>query len=354
MYEKMNSEKLLVLKEELRDLAKSMGAADARVATKEMMEGPPSGDPTYVFPDARSVVAFAVPLGTDYIEDYLGKVTRMEFKRVLYEKYLLVGAIADAIAGRIEQWGLRSESVAPNAIFRSNEEGSQGPSFLVPDFSHRYAAVASGLGTFGWSGNVLVEGSWSNVFLGSVITEADLPPDQPLDDPMCDGCKICTRVCPLEFIQAKESQSVTLGERQYEYNAKGNHMRCGLACGGFNGKSRDGKWSSWSLLDYGFPETDEDILSQFGRALKDPAAELAIRATGYDLETGKRAKWVDAGEKRKKGILYRSYEDTYPTCNHCMMVCSGPREHRKALMHLLHSSGVVIRLEDGTEKVVKG
>lgn len=354
MYEKMNSEKLLVLKEELRDLAKSMGAADARVATKEMMEGPPSGDPTYVFPDARSVVAFAVPLGTDYIEDYLGKVTRMAFKRVLYEKYLLVGAIGDAIAGRIEQWGLRAESVAPNAIFRSNEEGSQGPSFLVPDFSHRYAAVASGLGTFGWSGNVLVEGYWSNVFLGSVITEADLPPDQPLDDPMCDGCKICTRVCPLEFIQAKEFQSVTLGERQYEYNAKGNHMRCGLACGGFNGKSRDGKWSSWSLLDYGFPETDEDILSQFGRALKDPAAELAIRATGYDLETGKRAKWVDAGEKRKKGILYRSYEDTYPTCNHCMMVCSGPREHRKALMHLLHSSGVVIRLEDGTEKVVKG
>ena len=301
MREPGNIEGLFSIKEEICELAKSIGAVDARVASKEMLEGPPSSDPTYVFPDARSVISFAVPLGTDYIDDYLGKVTRMVFKRVLYEKYLLVGAVANALVGLLQQKGLRAESVSPNAVFRSNEEGGRGPSFLVPDFSHRYAAVASGLGTFGWSGNVMVEGHWSNVFLGSVITEAELPPDRPLDESLCDGCRICTRVCPLEFIQAKESQTVILGGRQYEYNAKGNHMRCGLACGGFNGRSRDGRWSSWSPLDYGFPETDGDVLAQFGRALKDPAAEPAIRATGYDLATGKRAQWVYAAENRKKG-----------------------------------------------------
>ena len=353
MYPDTSLKKMLQLKEEIQDLAKSMGATDARVATKEMLDGPPSGDPTYAFPDTRAVVAFAVPLGTDYIEDYLGKKTRMVFKRVLYEKYLLVAAVADAIAAKIQQYGLRAEGPAPNAVFRSNEEGSKGPSFLVPDFSHRYAAVASGIGTFGWSGNVMVEGHWSNVFLGSVITEAPLPPDAPLDESICDGCRICTQVCSLEFIQSKESQTVTLGGREYKYNAKGNHMRCGLACGGFNGRSRDGKWSSWSFLDYGFPETDEDVLGQFARGLKDPVAEMAIRANGYDPKTFKRAGWVDTGDKRKKGIAYRSYEDTYPTCNHCMMVCSGPKERRKELMQLLHSSGVVVRLEDGTEKAVK-
>jgi hypothetical protein len=107
------------------------------------------------------------------------------------------------------------------------------------------------------------------------------------------------------------------------------------------------------ILNYGFPETDHDVLSQFARGLKDPEAEMAIRANGYDPITWKRAKWVDATDKRKRGILYRSYEDTYPTCNHCMMVCSGPRERRKELMDLLHSSGVVIRHEDGTEKAVR-
>jgi epoxyqueuosine reductase QueG len=247
MFPDFNASDLHFLKEELRDLAGSMGAVDARVATKEMLEGPPSGDPTYVFPDARAIVAFAVPLGKDYIEDYLGKKTRMVFKKVLYEKYLQVSAVGDALSGKLKKSGFRAENVSPNAVFRSNEEGSQGPSFLVPDFSHRYAAVASGLGTFGWSGNVLVKEHWSNVFLGSVITEAALPPDRPLDEPLCDGCRICTQVCPLEFIQSNNSQTVTLGGRQYEYNAKGNHMRCGLACGGFNGRSRDGKWSSWSF-----------------------------------------------------------------------------------------------------------
>ena len=105
MYPDTSSKKMLQIKEEVRNLAKSMGATDARVATKQMLEGPPSGDPTYAFPDAQSVVAFAVPLGTDYIDDYLGKKTRMVFKKVLYEKYLLVAAVADAIASKIQQHG---------------------------------------------------------------------------------------------------------------------------------------------------------------------------------------------------------------------------------------------------------
>lgn len=75
------------LKRELVNRALSMGAVGARVATPEMLQGPPSADPTYVLPEARSVISFAVPLETDFVSDYLGKVTRMEFKRVVYEKY---------------------------------------------------------------------------------------------------------------------------------------------------------------------------------------------------------------------------------------------------------------------------
>lgn len=56
MFPEMHSENLTSLKEELRELVRSMGATDARVATREMLAGPPSGDPTYIFPDAGSVV----------------------------------------------------------------------------------------------------------------------------------------------------------------------------------------------------------------------------------------------------------------------------------------------------------
>ena len=51
--------------------------------------------------------------------------------------------------------------------------------------------------------------------------------------------------------------------------------------------------------------------------------------------------------------LFYSCARANPTCCHCTLVCSGPREERAKLIELIHSSGVVIRLEDGTEKAVK-
>ena len=229
------------LKRELVELAVSMGAVGARVADLEALAGPPSADPAYVLPAARSVVAFAVPLGTDFIPDYLGKVTRKVFARIMYDQYRLIGTIGDAIVKRLKENGFLGANPSPNGAYNTEESK---PGFMVPDFSHRYAAVASGLGTFGWSGNVMIEGHWSTVFLGSVATDAELPPDAPLEEELCDGCRVCARVCPLEFIKLKESQTVSLGGREYKYNAKSNQGRCGLACAGLSGETREGKWSS--------------------------------------------------------------------------------------------------------------
>ena len=336
------------LKKELSDLAVSMGAIGARVADLAMLEGPPSADPSYVLPEARSVLAFAVPLGTDFIPDYLGKVTRMGFARVMYDQYRLVGTIGDAIVKRLKEEGFLAANPSPNGAYNNDESR---PGFMVPDFSHRYAAVASGLGTFGWSGNVMVEGHWSTVFLGSVATDADLPPDAPLVESICDGCRVCARVCPLEFIKFRESQKVALGGREYEYNAKGNHGRCGLVCAGLSGDTREGTWSSWATAHYGFPEDDNEIAEQFMRALSDLALEYVRTLIGF-APGGGRTEWAIEAAKTNRGILDRPLEHTHPTCCHCVLVCSGPLERRKELMELLFSSGVVVRLEDGTEKVV--
>ncbi len=336
------------LKKELVDLAGSMGASGARIADLEALKGPSSADPARVLPEAASVIAFAVPLGTDFIPDYLRKVTRMVFRRVMYEKYQLIGAIGDAIAESLRKSGFRAFNPSPNGTYRLEESK---PGFMVPDFSHRFAAVASGLGTFGWSGNVMVEGHWSAVFLGSVTTDAVLLPDPPLEEGLCDGCRVCAHVCPLEFIKLKESQTVSLGGREYSYNAKGNHGRCGLACSGLSGQTRDGKWSSWAALRYGFPESDSELLSQFKRALSDPASEYIRPHIGFSPEGG-RTEWAIESQKTGRGVLCRPLDDTNPTCCHCALVCSGPLERRRELMELIHSSGVVVRLDDGVEKAV--
>lgn len=344
-------EGLAALKNELVQLARAMGALDARVASKEMLAGPPSSDPEYILPGSRSVISFAVPVGTDFIPDYFGKVTRDVFKEIMYRKYLLVGAISSALAAGLQKAGFMAESLSPNGAYRPRPEG-QAPGFMVPDFSHRYAAVASGIGTFGWSGNVLVKDHWAAVFLGSTVTEAELPPDAPLEESLCDKCKICTQVCPLEFVKKTEAQTVNLGGREYTYSARSNHMRCGLACGGFNGRSRDRKWSSWATLDYEFPERDEQLLQQFARAFQDKNAKYMYCQVGRD-ENGQPSAWGMASARRMTGILYRSHKDTNPTCCHCLLVCSGPVETRRRLMELLHHSGVVVRSEDGTERAVR-
>lgn len=75
------------LKRDLIDVATSMGALGAQVADLNMLQGPPLADPTYVMPEAQSVIAFAVPLGVDFIPDYFGKKARMVFKTIMYEKY---------------------------------------------------------------------------------------------------------------------------------------------------------------------------------------------------------------------------------------------------------------------------
>jgi epoxyqueuosine reductase len=57
----------------------------------------------------------------------------------------------------------------------------------------REAAYLAGLGWFGKNANVLIPGVGSWVVLGSVVTDAPLPPDAA---PVADGCGPCTRCLP--------------------------------------------------------------------------------------------------------------------------------------------------------------
>lgn len=324
------------LKTELMETALSMGAVGARAAAREMLAGPPSADLAYVLPEGRSVIAYAVPLGKDWIPDYFGKVRRDVFADIMYNAYQQLGAIGGTLTAILEKRGFRAVSPQPNGVYRP--EYAKGK-LLVPDFSLRYAAVASGLGTLGWSGNVLVEGHWAAVFLGAIVTEAGIPPDRPLSENICDGCRICTKVCPLGFIDPKEAQVTTLGGHAFFCSKKGNHMRCSLACSGLVGISQTGKWSTWATLRYRVPDDDNSLAGAFVAALKDPASEY-IRSHVLS-------------ETFREGVLLRSREDTQPTCCNCALVCCGPKEERIELMRILHASGIVVRMPDGSEKAVR-
>ena len=59
----------------------------------------------------------------------------------------------------------------------------------------RAAAFRSGLGWFGKNTNILTSSHGSWVFLGQVVTNLDLSPDQPLAK-SCGTCTLCIEACP--------------------------------------------------------------------------------------------------------------------------------------------------------------
>ena len=149
------------LKQALTELVISEGAKNARVAGVQSLEGPPSSDPTYMLPNASSVVSYAVPFGADWIPNYFGKATRSVFTRIMFDPYQKINAIGKRLCERLKADGFWGVVPSPNGSYRQ-EDIKKGR--MVPDFFHRYAALASGPGCLGWSGNVLIKGFGSAVF----------------------------------------------------------------------------------------------------------------------------------------------------------------------------------------------
>ncbi len=86
------------LKQEIKEYILKVGATDARVTVKENLAGPPSADPTYLLPSARTVIAYNVALDRDFIPDYFGKVSRLPFRYEMYRVYQTLGSIGRQVA----------------------------------------------------------------------------------------------------------------------------------------------------------------------------------------------------------------------------------------------------------------
>jgi epoxyqueuosine reductase len=140
------------LSEQVLDFARSWGAAVVGVASRETLAGgPPSGDLEFILPGARSAVSIAVPLNKDCIRSSLAKEDRRSHEQDNFRVTMEATGIAAYLARYLEQEGYPSKGVTSNDAYR--EEMPGGCRSILPDLFHRYLAVRSGLGWFGFSGN---------------------------------------------------------------------------------------------------------------------------------------------------------------------------------------------------------
>ena len=144
----------------LLDFARSEGACAAGIATVETLEGgPPSADIAYVLPEAKSAVAFAVPLDPELILPYFTKQERTSVEQNIIQANTRASGISLEMANYLQLRGFASTPIPANLRYRADTPGGAGD--MYPDISHRYLAVRSGVGYFGLSGNVItpVEGA---------------------------------------------------------------------------------------------------------------------------------------------------------------------------------------------------
>ena len=321
------------LTQRVKDLVLCYGASAVGIVTREMMAGgPPSTDISYVLPKARSAVSFCVPLEQAHIEAWFSKKSQKAHFQDNIQKNAIASGISLELANYLNQKGFPSTPLTANTMYRSDTK--RGYLDEKPPVSHRYLAVRSGVGFFGLSGNVLTKKEGGAVILGSVVTEADLIPTEPLakEENYCDDCRLCEASCASGYINGQERVSVTLGGVEFSYTQKRHHSRCDYVCGGFAGLHKSGKWSTWSPARFPIPEEDEAfypaLLDAIGPYLKRPKPDTAV----FNV--------IMPGDKVEL------------TCGNCQLLCHPDKDVRKARYKMLTQSGVVVQHPDGTREAV--
>ena len=253
---------------------------------------------TDYLPNARSVIVVGSKIPDGSVENW----TRTPSSYQYYGYALLnkeLGRACYHISKLVEKEGYRCFPIVPTGHSKDWDHKKQ-----LGEFSHRHAAVAAGLGEFGYNRLIITPEYGNRVRFCSILTEAPLPPDKMYDGPpLCDRCKKCIRACPTNCLDESNLLTCRVGDKTYEY-MKLYHFRCfatllGLAPG------------SGAGLDIPFPKKKGE-LSQLGfltRYIK--AAILRFQKFIYIREQ-------------------QSAVDWFEFCGRCLHVCDRPTNRFKS------------------------
>jgi ferredoxin len=330
------------LETRIKSLAMSLGANLVGITTTDILaDGPPSADPRYLLPSAKSAISFALALERDIVQDFISKKSwrphcdnRKAIARALY-------TIGDSLVDQLRSKGYEAVNVDLNNNYRPEKDAADITEMTAfhPDFSHRYAALAAGIGRLGWSGNLLTREYGALVELGSVLTSAALKPDPPIadDNHPCDRCKMCSLVCPVGMIPPKASTKVTVAGITETISRKRPNTCCWIGCTGYEGLATSGTWSNWSPYRLGFPLPDT----------KQELDALCIRLQKADPQMQDAA---NSFTNYRQAIFDPDWF-YYTVCGFCRSVCAPSREDRLANRKRIINSGTAALKLNGAHVV---
>ncbi len=355
--------------QKIKDKAIELGVDLVGIAGPDRLDGPVSLDPTFVLRDAKSVVSLAIAMNVDAIYDFLGKKSPAPHNIDQIKSGQRMQRIAKELESHMcDTLGIRSKMVPNNNTYRRTPDIFN----LHPNFSHRYGAVAAGLGGFGLSGNVMTEQFGASVYLASVLTTAELPSDPAYSprhfmDNYCKTCKLCDKTCPVQMFFVDEQEYTLINGELHPRGKRKDVQLCGNACFGMHGISQCKTWSSygrhwtWKWVD------EEPDYTNRGLIIKDSSERMAWTgdsAARYDAIRRFYSKvypglekmlpaYADLPESEEDRLKLareamevmglKNMKDPYTlTCGQCSLVCGPNFEETTKRFQILMDAGIVV------------
>ncbi|MDR0814872.1 MAG: hypothetical protein LBN37_03870 [Bacteroidales bacterium] len=180
------------LKKAITKKVKKLGAAMVGFASidrwEQYQETQPRFYPQYGFPFTRTVIVLGVPVQIPVLDTT---------PSVVYsELYNTTNRLLDEMAYRltvfIEKRGHRT------VFFPRDAYGDISVLVQKPEaaFSHVLAGKYAGLGTIGSNHTLLTKQYGPRVRLVSVLTDAEIAPDEVQEKDLCTHCGLCQKCCP--------------------------------------------------------------------------------------------------------------------------------------------------------------
>jgi epoxyqueuosine reductase len=182
-------------KEELRNKIMKLGADLCGFGSVERMNSAPEGFKARdVLPESKTVISFAIafPVGA--------------LKSTSPHPYTCIrNSISDKLNGiswdvclLLEKEGYLAIPIpVVEAVF--DEKTGRYRSII----SIKHAAQAAGIGSIGRNSLLITPEYGSLVWLGAVLTDADMESDPLLED-LCTNCDLCVKACPVNALEKEE------------------------------------------------------------------------------------------------------------------------------------------------------
>lgn len=152
-------------------------------------------------------VRCGLPIGISVVVKFPAEVIRGISDlptREYYEWYQRLNEQLDALvslgAGILQEHGY--EAIAQTRAQVGSFEGDNNNSVLP----HKTVATRAGIGWIGKSALLVTEQFGSMVRLSSILTNAPLSTDEPINTSKCGACLICTEACPGNAISGRQWQ----------------------------------------------------------------------------------------------------------------------------------------------------